>query len=100
LDCDNHEIVWSKIEFYDISSKANNVIKFYLTDRFQRALIDYDSRKYSFKMGNKLGFSQSSILGPLFFLLHINNLPEIISDISNPVLFADDTSMTITNSEL
>jgi hypothetical protein len=42
----------------------------------------------------------SSILGPIFVLLHTNNLPEIISDISNPILFADDTSTIITNSVL
>jgi hypothetical protein len=38
---------------------------------------------------------QNSILGPLFFLFHINILPGIITNISQPVLFADDTSIVI-----
>jgi hypothetical protein len=42
------------------------------------------------------GVPQGSILGRLFFLLYIKNRSKIISDKSNPVLFADDTSI-ITN---
>jgi hypothetical protein len=39
---------------------------------------------------------QGSIFGPLFFFLfYINNLPGIVTDISQPVLFADDSSIFI-----
>jgi Reverse transcriptase (RNA-dependent DNA polymerase). len=37
------------------------------------------------------------VLGPLFFLLYINDLLNLTADLSKPVLFADDTSMIITN---
>jgi hypothetical protein len=44
FDCVNHNILLSKMEFNGISGKANNLIKSYLQDRFQRVLIDQDSR--------------------------------------------------------
>ena len=101
FDCDNHIILLPKMEFYGISGKANNLIRSYLQERLQRILIDYVSRKYSFEWETVTHeIPQSSILCPILVLLHINNLPETISDISNPILFADDRSMIITNSAL
>jgi hypothetical protein len=40
---------------------------------------------------------EGSILGPLFFLISINDLLDIIAIPLKPILFADDTSITITN---
>ena len=63
-----------------------------------------DIRKYS---SNNTTFSewgkikhdvpQGPILRPLFFLIYINDLPNIIADPSKPIPFADDTSKIITN---
>jgi hypothetical protein len=44
----------------------------------------------------KRGVAQGSLLGPLLFLLYINDLPRAIVQHATPVLLADDTSMTIT----
>jgi hypothetical protein len=44
-------------------------------------------------------FHRDPYLAPCFFLLYVNDLPNIISDISNPVLYADDTTLIITNSD-
>jgi hypothetical protein len=43
------------------------------------------------------GVPQGSILGPLIFLLYVNDIAHVISDISNPTLYADDTRLIIAN---
>jgi hypothetical protein len=88
------------MEFYGISGKANNLIKSYLQDRYQTVLLDLYSKKYyseweSVTDGVPLGY----LLDPLLFLLYINDIANVISDISNPVLYADDISLIITNSD-
>jgi hypothetical protein len=100
FDTVNYDVLLSKMEFYGISGEAYNLIKSYLLQRYQRVLVDLDSKKYYSEwelVNDKV--PQGSVLRSLLFLLYVNDLPNAISNISNPVLYADDTSLIITNSD-
>jgi len=75
---------------------SNNLIKSYLQNRYQRVQTKKDSINYcsNWELITD-GVPQGSILGPLFFLLYTNDLPNAISDLSTPILFADNTSLII-----
>ena len=100
FDCVNYKILLDKPEFYGIEGKFKTLIESYLTGRYQRVALGNitDSNNYSKSEVIKYGVPQGSILGPLFFLFYINDLPKIINKDNNMVLFADDTSIIITDS--
>ena len=100
FDCVNHNILLAKLEFYGVSGIANKLLKSYLNNRYQRTVNkDNMSNKLSSEWEVvKHGVPQGSILGPLLFLVYINDLSRTISKSANTVLFADDTSIIISNS--
>ena len=64
-----------------------NILTDFLKERKQRVVLNGQHSKWS---NISAGVPQGSILGPLLFLIYINDLPDNLS--SNPKLFADDTS--------
>ena len=76
------------------------MLRSFLGDTYQRVLINNSSsNNTTFSEWGKIkrGVPQGSILGPLFFLPYMNDLPNIIADPLKLVVFADDTSVIIAN---
>ena len=89
FDTVNHSILLAKLENYGIRGLINIWFKSYLTDH--RQLIEIDNH-ISKEEKTLCGVPQGSVLGPLLFLLYINDIYKCSSEFTF-YLFADDTSI-------
>jgi hypothetical protein len=99
FDCIGNCILSSKLEFCGIRGNFLRLIKTYLEDRSQKVLINSNNRLNILSTECKrvsCGVPQCCILGPLLFLIYINDLPFILEGYSFPVIFADNMSVVIT----
>ena len=93
FDTVNHEILLQKLEFYGIRGIALNWFRSYLTNRKQSVTI---GEAKSDMLQIECGVPQGSILGPLLFLLYINDFPNS-SDTLDFHIFADDSNLFYMN---
>ena len=95
FDTCNHKILISKLEKYGIKNIELTWFKSYLENRKQFVSI---KEKCSPLLDITLGVPQGSILGPLLFLLYINDLP--LASKLLTLLFADDTTLLFSHDDI
>lgn len=96
FDMVNHDILLHKLSHYGIRGIANEWFKSYLRDREQFVSI---SGQHSTKQKLKYSVPQGSILGPLLFIIYINDMPNI-NALAKFILYADDANIIITGNSL
>ena len=96
FDTVNHDILLSKLEYYGIRGVSKNFFKSYLSNRKQFVQL-HDTKSDTTLISH--GVPQGSVLGPLLFLLYINDLHHTIKH-SSMHHFADDTCLLYPNRSL
>ena len=97
FDTVNHDILISKLEHYGINGLSIRWFKSYLHERKQ--CIFYSDERKTDLCNIVCGVPQGSILGPLLFLIYVNDLCKA-SSILTPVMFADDTNLFLSNKNI
>lgn len=92
FDCVHHDLLCTKLKYLGFSNATISWFKSYLGPRWNRVFVSHDN--FSDWVHIKTGVPQGSVLGPLLFLIYLNELPLVLKCCSY-VMYADDILLYI-----
>ena len=96
FDLVDHKILLKKLYHYGVRGPALDWLKSYLSNRKQFVSINNAD---SSTLELQYGVPQGSILGPLLFVIYINDIPEV-ANFAKFILYADDANIIITGATI
>lgn len=92
FDTLDHTILTHKLKHYGLIGKSLSLLEDYLSNRKQ--YVEYKNTNSDYKLIST-GVPQGSILGPLLFIIYLNDLAQA-TNIFEPIIYADDTALCAT----
>ena len=93
FDTISHNILLGKLERYGIRGPPLQLLKSFITNREQKVRV---GKEVSTPRFSHYGIAQGSTLGPILFLIYINDFPKVTS-ILKTILFADDSNFSFSH---